>query len=58
MQITTMALTQFLDNFGAKIFNKHQRGVIIKVNIFVKVFEVCDLPPWIVIALLGGDNPI
>ena len=58
MQITSMALTQFLDNFWAKIFNKHQGGVKIKVNIFMKVFEVCDLPPWVVTVLLGGDHPL
>ena len=53
MQISTMALTQFLDNFSAKIFNKYHGGVKIKVNIFMKVFEVCDLPQWMVTVLFG-----
>ena len=34
-----MTLTQFLDNFWAKIFNKHGDGFKIKVSIFMEVFE-------------------
>ena len=58
MQITTMALTQFLDNFGAKIFHKYESGVKIKVNIFVKVLKsATSLNEWW-LSFLGGDHPI
>ena len=58
MQITTMALTQFLNNFGAKIFNKYQSRVKIEVNIFVKVLKsVTSLNEWS-LSFLGGDHPI
>ena len=53
MQITTMTLTQFQDNFWAKIFKKQQGGVKMKVNILMKVSEVCDLPLWMVTVLFG-----
>ena len=36
----------------------HEGGVKIKVNIFMQVFEICDLPPWMVTVLLSCDNPI
>ena len=51
--------------FEDKIFNKHQGGLKIKVSIFMNVFEVCQLPPWVVAvhfgrwpSYLGGDHPI
>ena len=31
----------------------HEGGVKIKVNIFMEVFEICDLPPWMVTVLFG-----
>ena len=40
-------------NFRAKIHHKHQGVVKIKANLFMEVFEVDDLPLWIVIVLCG-----
>ena len=58
MQITTMALTQFLDDFWGKIFNKHQGGHKIKINILMKVYKsVTSLNGWW-LSFLGGDHPI
>ena len=53
IQITKIALTQFADDFYAKIHHKHQGEVKMKVNLFMEVFEVDDLPLWIVIVLCG-----
>ena len=53
MQISKIALTQFPDDFKAKIHKKHQGVVKIKVDLFMKVFEVADLRLWIVIVLCG-----
>ena len=39
MHIMKMALIHFLDDFLAKIFNKHPGEVKIKVDIFMEDFE-------------------
>ena len=39
--------------FYAKINQKHQGEVKMKVNLFMEVFEVDYLPLWMVIALYG-----
>ena len=51
IQITKIALTQFPDDFYAKIHHKHQGEVKMKVNLFMEVFEVDYLPLWMVIVL-------
>ena len=53
MQNTQLALTQFPDEFQDKVHHKHQGVVKIKVNLFMKVFEVDDHPLWMVIVLCG-----
>ena len=58
MQITKMTLTQFLDNFQAKICNKHHVRVKIKVEIFMDVFEVGDLPLRMVTSLYGWKTSL
>ena len=57
-----MTLTQFLDNFWAKIFNKPWGGLKIKVSIFMVLFEGINHPLWVGPALsvwwktfLGGE---
>ena len=53
MQIKKITLTQSLDNFWAKIFNKHWDGLKIKFSIFMEVFEVSNHPLWWVLPSLG-----
>ena len=48
MQITKMTLTQILDYFQAKIFNKYWGGVKEKFDIYIVVFEDDG---WVVSAL-------
>ena len=51
VQITKLALTQFPDDFYAKIHHKHQGVVKMKVSLFMEVFEVNYLHLWMVIVL-------
>ena len=53
IQITKIALNQFPDDFYAKIHHKHQGVIKIEVNLFMEVFEVDDLPLWMIIVLCG-----
>ena len=53
MQSTQLALTQFPDELQAKLRHKHQGVVKIKAKLYMEVFEVDDLPLWIVIVLCG-----
>ena len=54
-----MTLTQFLDNFWAKIFNKPWSGLRLKVSIFLEVFEGSNHPLWVGggICLVGVAPP-
>ena len=51
MQVTKMTLTQFLDNFQAKIFKKYCGEVKQRFDIFIEIFEVDVHPLWMVTAL-------
>ena len=57
MQITKRALSQFLDDFQANIFNKQPGEVKIKVSIFMEVTTSMTSLCGFWLSLVGGDYP-